>query len=154
MREGRSMTELLGAATAAELGGGALGTRHTPGVTAAPNSEPVGAETGAPPHTRFFNVQVIPFSVISVKNAQPSQVVQATRENRVALLTAPAVGFVVYVGDTGVSPQRGMALIPGTVTEIILVGGQDLYAVTDAPCFLALQVQISIVLMAEQERRA
>jgi hypothetical protein len=153
MREGRSITEMLGAASAAEFGF-VPGTRSTPGVTPVPNSEPVGAMSGAPPHTRFFNVQVIPFSAAQSKNAQPSQVVQSTRENRVALLTAPAVGFLIYVGDTGVSPARGMALIPGTVTEIILVGGQDLYAVTDAPCFLALQVQISIVLMAEQERRA
>ena len=154
MREGRSITELLGAATAAELGGGAIGTRHTPGVTPVPNSEPVGAQTGAPPHTRFFNVQVIPFAASQAKATQPSQVVQSTRENRVALLTAPFVGYTVYVGDSGVSPTRGMALIPGTVTEIILVGGQDLYAVTDAPAYLSLQVQISIVLMAEQERRA
>lgn len=148
------MTEMLGSAVAAEMGGVAPGVRATPAYQPTPNSEPTGALSGAPPHSRFYNAQVIPASVLGNKNNQPTQVAQATRENRIVFITTPAVGFTIFVGDTGVSPARGMALLPGSVTECVLPGGQDLYACTDAPSFITVQIQTSIVLAAERERRA
>lgn len=129
------------------------GVRATPGYRPTPNSVPAGAKTGAPPRTRLYNVQVIPFSAIGRAGNEVSEIVQGTPENRIVILTAPAVGWTIFVGDSGVSPQNGMALLPGQATDIPLPGLQSLFAVTDAPVYLQLQILTSIVLLAEQARK-
>ena len=68
-------------------------------------------------------------------------------------LTAPHVGFAIYIGDSGVSPANGLALPPGRDYVVQLVGLQELYAVTDAPVYLPLQIQVSPILFAERERK-
>ena len=67
-------------------------------------------------------------------------------------LTAPNVGFVIYVGSADVTPANGLALPRGQPFYVPLVGLQELWAITDAPVYLRLTGLISIVLMAEQGR--
>lgn len=150
MAEGRSFSELGGAGA---LGGSRAGSRSTPNQVPAPNSEPLGAKTGAPPHVRFYSTLVIPFSAIGVRGAEPVQIVPPTPPNRIVTLTAPHVGFTIYIGDSGVSPATGLALPPGRDYQAQLVGLQELYAVTDAPVYLPLQIQVSPILFAERERK-
>jgi hypothetical protein len=125
------------------------GVRHTPGYQPTPNSEPLGSETGAPPRPRWFSMQVAPYGT---KNA-PVLIAPETRDNRIVTVVSPSVGFTVYVGDAGVSPLNGYALSPGVSDDFALVGFQSLYAVTDAPVFLRLQIKIFSILLAERERR-
>jgi hypothetical protein len=122
------------------------GTRVTPGYQPTPNSEPMGSITGTQVRTRLYSFPIL-------AGALPVMIVQGTRENKVALITPPSVGFTVYVGDAGVSPLTGMALIPGTANEIVLGGFQEVYAVTDAPVLLRVQIQVAPILLAERERR-
>lgn len=128
-------------------GPGFPGVRVTPnqGYTPTPNSEPMGAETGTPVRTRWYSRPV------AVGASQI--IVSGTRENKVALLTPPLVGFTFYVGEAGVTPDTGMALIPGQVTEFPMPGFQELWVVHDCPVSLRLQVQITPILAAERERR-
>jgi hypothetical protein len=130
----------------------AAGVRAQPGVAPAPNSQPAGARTGAPPRTKLYSRQVMPFSALGTNSNEATLIISGTPENRVSILTAPLVGFRIYIGDSGVSPQTGLALPPGLAYDVPLVGLQDVYAVTDAPVYLPLQILISIVLMAEQQR--
>jgi hypothetical protein len=126
------------------LGGPAFpGVRATPAFTPAPNSEPTGALQGVPPRTKHFRRDI-------TDDAQ--QIVMATPENRVVFLTAPLVGYTIWIGDSSVNPQNGLALPPGLTYDTPLLGLQDLYAVTDAPVSIPLQIQVSIVLMAERQR--
>jgi len=150
MAEGRSFSHLGGA-----FGnpGGIVGVRATPSQVPAPNSEPLGAKTGAPPRVRFYSTLVIPFVGIGTRGDEPTQIVPPTPPNRIVILTAPVVAFTIYIGDSGVSPATGLALVPGNPYEALLVGLQELYAVTDAPVYLPLQIQISPVLFAERERK-
>lgn len=125
-----------------------LHTNPAGGYRPTPNSEPLGSETGAPPRPRYFSTSVPPVA------RQPAVVVAPeTRDNRIVTLLAPLIGFTIYVGDAGVSPQNGYALIPGIADDFPLVGFQSLYAITDAPVFLRLQVKIFPILLAERERR-
>lgn len=118
-----------------------------------PNSEPLGALTGAPPRTRFYSTNVIPSSAVGMSRQEPTRIVDGAAPNRVVILTAPIIGFTIYIGDASVTPQNGLALVGGLAYEAILPGLQDLYAVTDAPVYLPLQVQIAAVLLAERQRK-
>lgn len=143
----RTYNEMTGASQ--DLGTAVgLGVRANPTFKPSPNSEPAGYQTGAPPHTRLFSVQVPPAS----KNML-AEVVAGTPENRIVILTAPLVGFRVFVGASGLTTRTGLALPPGIPYDIPLVGLQELYAITNAPVYLTLQVVISIVLASEQARR-
>lgn len=125
------------------------GVRATPNRwEPTPNGEPAGANTGAPPRTRFFSMPVPP----ATSEGAPVQLVAPTPENRVVIITPPAVGFTIFVGDAGVSPKNGTALTPGLNYEVILPGLQALYAVTNAPVYLRVNVQVAIVLAAERQR--
>lgn len=129
------------------------GVRATPNFVPAPNSEPLGAITGAPPRTRLYSRMVATQASVGVNGGEATQVVTGTANNRLAILTAPLVGWSIYIGDSGVTPDTGLQLTPGLAYEVILPGLQELYAVTDAPVPIALQVQVASVLMAERERR-
>jgi hypothetical protein len=142
----RSFAEMLG-----DVGDPGVGVTHTPNFQPSPNSEPVGALTGAPPRTRAYQARVIPAAAVG--QDAPTQIVFASRENRIALLLAPTVGFTIYVGDEGVTPNTGFPLPAGQPWEVPLVGRQALYAVTDSPVFLRLGVQVSTVLLADRERK-
>lgn len=118
------------------------------------NSEPLGARTGAPPRTRLFTVQVIPFSAVGgPTRAESTMITGPEPPNRVVVLTAPAIGFLIYVGDAGVSPNGGLALPPGQQYEFVLPGGQPLYAVSNAPVYVPLAVQIAAILAGDRERQ-
>ena len=112
MAEGRSFSEMAGGGFGNP--GGIVGVRATPNQMPAPNSEPLGAKTGAPPRVRFYSTLVIPFSAIGVRGAEPTQIIPPTPPNRVCILTAPLVSFTIYIGESGVSPATGLALTPGT----------------------------------------
>jgi hypothetical protein len=120
------------------------GVRASPNFQPTPNSVPQGAMTGAPIRTQLFSRPI---------NAQPTQIVIGTKENRVAILLAPVVGFTIFIGDSSVNERGGFALPPGQTYEVILPGLQELYAITNAPVTLQLQIQVAPVLMAERERR-
>lgn len=150
--------------TFAQLGGGApmagvpgvvaAGIRAQPTVAPVPNNVPAGAQTGAPPRTQLYSRLVVPSVLLTtpgsgVKTATP--IVGATPENRVVNILPPNVNFTVFIGDAGVTPLNGYA-VPATGVDIPLPGLQDLYAVTDAPTWLRVNIWVSIVLMAEQAR--
>lgn len=151
---GRSFSEMMGGGGFGNPGPVIQGgLRATPGQMPAPNSEPLGARTGAPPRVEFYSTLVIPFAAVGSNGVEATQIVPPTPPNRVVVLTPPLVQFTVYIGKSGVSPQNGLALTPGLNYEALLVGLQELYAVTDAPVYLPLQIQISPVLFAERERK-
>lgn len=145
----RTFTELMAAGL---RGGGGLdasspfvGTRVTPGYVPAPNSEALGSETGAPPRPRYFSM--------ALPAGQTVLVAPPTRDNRVCFVTTPNVGFTVYVGDDGLTTLNGFAISAGDQEEFPLVGFQGLYALTNAPVLLRIQVAITPILLAERERR-
>ena len=138
----------LGSSTSSPLGspqGGGL--RAQPTVAPVPNNVPAGAQTGAPPRVQFFNRLVNPAA-----KGVATLIAMGTPENRSVTISTPAVGFTIYIGGESVTPQTGMALPPGQMIDLPLVGLQDLYAITDAPTYLKINVSIAIVLMAEQAR--
>ena len=111
-----------------------------------PNSQPTGAKAGVPAYTRLYSRQV-------TQTAQ--QIVLPTSENRIITLLAPLVGEPISIGtDAGVTAggAAGVTLPPGVAYTITLVGLQELYAITSSPTALPLQIQVSIILMAERER--
>jgi hypothetical protein len=119
--------------------------RNNPTWRPTPNSEPEGSMTGAPVRTVLRSVPLLP-GVATI-------VASGTRENRVLLVTAPDVSFTVYLGDASVSPLTGYAIPAGQQIEVPLVGLQECWATTDAPVMLRVQIQISMILAAETERR-
>lgn len=129
------------------------GARATPGYQPTPNNEPLGALTGAPVRTILRSYQVIPASAVGVNGNEATQIVPPTAANRLIVLLAPLVNFRIYVGESGVTPKTGFALPAGQPYDVILPGLQGLFAVTDAPVYLQLQVQISPILAAEQQRK-
>ena len=114
-----------------------------------PFSEPLGHYTGAPPQTQLKNELVAPASATT-----PTCIVPSTRENRFITLTAPVVGFSIFVGDSsGASLTQGIALPPGIPYEVTLPGNQALYAVTDAPTYLRVRIQVAAAISGNLERR-
>ncbi|MBV8721699.1 MAG: hypothetical protein JO277_06095 [Candidatus Eremiobacteraeota bacterium] len=134
-------------------GPGIVGVRATPAFTPTPNNEPMGALTGAPVRTTLRSYQIIPASAVGQGGREATLIVPPTASNRVAILLAPLVAFRIYIGGSGVTPQTGFALPQGQPYETILPGLQEIYAVTDAPIYLALQVQVAPILYAEQQRK-
>jgi hypothetical protein len=153
---GRSIAQLLGEPEGLGdpglPGQGGMGAQPgAPGAGPQIGSRPLGWRTGAPPRTSLRVIQVIPSSAVGLIQqniAQPAtQIVGADAQSRVAILTAPFVAFTIFVSDSeGVTPRDGMPLPPGLPYEIILVGNQPLYAVTDSP------VQIAPILIGDRER--
>lgn len=129
------------------------GSRHTPGYQPTPNSEPQGALTGAPVRTIFRSYQIIPASAVGATGNEATLIVPGTAGNRVISLLAPNVNFRIFIGDSGVTPLTGFALPPGQPYETVIPGLQDIFAVTDAPVYMRLQVQIASILFAEQQRK-
>ena len=118
------------------------------------NSEPLGAETGAPPQTLLRTVQVVPESFLAANSREtPTQVVQYTKDSRSLVFLAPLVGFSIFIGDTGVvNGTTRFALPAGQPYEVIVPGNQQIYAVTDAPIYLPLKVQIAPLLIGDRQR--
>jgi hypothetical protein len=119
-----------------------------------PNTQPLGFYTGAPPVTRLTQLPVTPIVNGAGVIQQPTLIVPETRENRFVILTAPFVAFSIYVNiDANFNVQSSLSLTPGLPYEISLQGGQKLYAVTDAPVFLLLRIQIAAAIASDTERR-
>lgn len=118
-------------------------------------SVPLGAKTGAPPWSQFRSYQIVPASAVGIGGRQATLVVDAAAASRSITFIAPSVGFSVFVGGAGVSNNpgsNGYALPPGLPHEIIVPGNQSIYAVTDAPVFLTLRIQIAALLVGDRER--
>jgi len=130
-----------------------LGEPSLPKQTAAeagqpqPNSVPLGTYTGAPPPTQFRSIQVAPPTLPAVC------IVPVTRENRFVTLIAPLVAFTIFIGGPDVNPNAGMPLTAGIPYEVSLPGNQALYAVSNAPVFLRLSVQVAAAMSSDLERR-
>lgn len=119
-----------------------------------PNGAPLGSATGGAPATTLRTYQVIPSALVGGSaNQQATRIVMRSRENRVVVFTAPIVGFSIYIGDAGLTTQTGMALTPGIPYDVVLPPDQEIYALTDAPTYLPLRVQVSAILVADRERR-
>lgn len=124
------------------------------GITGQVNSEPLGSLTGAPPFARMERISVVPYAALGgAGRRQPTVIAAAMRANRVVICTAPLVGFAIFVGDSGVQPGFAFQLPPGLPYDFIIPGGQVLYAVTNAPTFMPLQVQNAPLLIGDKERR-
>jgi hypothetical protein len=162
MRAGRSLKEMGIEDPAASVLGGAHGQDPNVVATSPSNgpqigSRPLGWRTGAPPRTILRASQVIPFAAVGKqaqgRAQQATQIVEADTASRSVVLTAPFVGFSIYVsGDSDVQPGNALRLPPGLPYEIPLVGHQGLYAVTDAPTYLTLNVQVAVYLIGDRER--
>ncbi len=105
----------------------------------------LGAHTGAPPRTVVRAVQILP-------GGTPTQIVFQTRENRIITMTAPFVGFSIFIGDSGVQ-AADFSLPPGLPFDLPIPGFQELYAVSNAPVLLSLKLVISPMLIGDRERR-
>lgn len=81
------------------------------------------------------------------------QIVPADPASRVIVLTAPLVGFTIFVGDAGVQTNGGLALPRGLPYEFVLPGMQELFAITDAPVFLPVVIQAAAILVGDRQRR-
>ena len=140
----RSFSQLSGGSPVAGIPGiVAAGIRAQPTVQPVPNNVPVGAQTGAPPRTRMYSRLILP--------GQRTLLVDASPENRVVSIQPPNVKATLYVGDPGLTVGTGMAISAGG-QEIPIVGLQEVWAVTDSPTAMRVNVYVSIVLMAEQAR--
>lgn len=113
-------------------------------------AEPLGSLTGAPPWTQTTKMVIPPATAVS----GPARIVAADRASRNVTLTAPSVGFAIYVGNSGVQPGVGIQLPAALPYDLLLPGGQDLYAISDAPVFLNLQIQVAPLLIGDRERAA
>lgn len=82
-------------------------------------------------------------------------VVAPTRPTKLVTFTAPIVGFKIYIGGPGVRGGGidGMPLPPGLPYAITIPGNQPIYAITDAPTYLQLSVQIAPLLSGDRERQ-
>jgi len=129
-------------------GGETFAVSPGPGL-AQVGAEALGSLTGAPPRSTFNTLQVSP----RVNGRPPVLVVDAARASRVAVLTAPLVGFVIWVGDSGVQVGQGIPLPPGLPYDIVIPGLQEIFAITDAPTILPLRIQVSPLLIGDRERR-
>lgn len=109
-----------------------------------PNSQPLGENTGAPPRTKLYQVQVPPGGV---------QLVGKDKFSRDIMVTAPAVGFGVFVGPAGRPNPLGFPLTPGVPYEIIVPGFQELWASTNSPVLIPVLVQVAPLLTGDRERR-
>jgi len=120
-----------------------------------PNSESLGAATGAPMRTEFSAYLVPPTSILNNGNSEPVLVVSPTRPTKLVTFTAPSVGFSIYIGGAGVrgSGTGGMPLPAGIPYAVTVPGNQPIYAVTDAPTYLRLSVQIAPLLSGDRERQ-
>lgn len=152
----RSLADILGEKGAEAFGDPGAGqalAAATPGSIAGAqvNSLPLGSLTGAPPRTQLRGYQIVPYGALG-SGQQATRIVEPDLQNRVIILTAPFVAFNIWIGDSGVKPGD-FSLPPGLPYEVILPGRQPLYAVTDAPVYLPLRVQIASILMGERERK-
>jgi hypothetical protein len=125
-----------------------------PNPNAQVGSEPLGNLTGAPPWVTFRTYQIIP-EVGLANNGGPTLVVPSERASRLVTFTAPLVGFTIFIGDSGVRANpggSGLALPAGLPYQIPIPGNQTVHAITDAPVFLTLRVQIGPLLAGDRER--
>jgi hypothetical protein len=143
------------------MAGGRIGDPSLPSQTAAdprlgrqPGGQPLGRDTGAPSRTLLTQVRVTPMVNALGVAQQPTPIVLGTRENRFITLLAPFVNFRVYIAmSANVTPLSSLALPAGIPYEISLAGGQELYAATDAPVFLSVQIQVAPAIASDTERR-
>ena len=138
-----------------------LGDPSVPSQTAAdprlgrqPFSQPLGQLTGAPPRTQLTQIRVTPIVNAGGIVQVPTLIVPDTRENRFITLLAPFINFSVYVSaQANFNVLSALALPVGQPYEVALPGFQKLYAVTDSPVFVALQIQIAPAIASDTERR-
>jgi hypothetical protein len=153
----RTINDILGGPPPGEMGGSAAGVataalNSSVGQTGQVNSVPLGSATGAPPWARSQQIAVLPFTAINNRQ-QATLVAERARQNRVITFIAPAVAFNIFIGDSGVKPGVGLALPPGSAFDIIIPGGQEVYAVTDAPVYLPVQIFAAPLLTGDKERK-
>jgi hypothetical protein len=138
-----------------------FGDPSLPATTAAdptlgrqPGGRPLGFYTGAPPRTQLTQVNVTPnVNALGVVQ-QPTLIVPGTTQNRFVTLTAPVLAFTILVSsEASFNPFSSHVLPPGLPYEISLPGNEQLYAVTTAPVFVALQIQIAPAIASDTERR-
>lgn len=118
-------------------------------------ARPLGTLSGAPPRVNFRTYMVIPGSSVGVNGVGPTLVVAADAASRLVIFMAPLIGFSVFIGPAGVRTDpgaSGIALLPALPYEVVIPGGQEIYAVTDAPTYIPLRVQEAPLLIGDRER--
>lgn len=147
----RSLADMLGREAADDMQGSLIELskkiQSSPPYQPEPNSQPLGAGTGAPPRVIVRALMISPFGA----PGGATLVVEPSRASRIATFTAPLVGFSIFIGDAGVK-VGDFSLPPGLPYDIPLPGFQELYAVTDAPVLLSLKMVISPILVGDLER--
>lgn len=154
MRTFEDMLGSAGAGLSLTSSGGGNARNNVPSPNMQIGTEPLGNLTGAPPWVTFRTYQVTPESALA-QNQGPTLVVPADRASRLVSFTAPLVGFLIYIGDAGVRANpggSGLALPPGQIYQIPIPGNQTIYAITNAPVYLPLAVQIGPLLIGDRER--
>lgn len=138
-----------------------FGDPSLPATTAAdpmlgrqPGGRPLGFYTGAPPRTQLFQVNVTP-QVNALGAVQPpTLIVPPTTQNRFVTLAAPFLAFAILVSpEASFNTFSSFTLPPGLPYEISLPGNEQLFAVTTAPVFIALQIQVAPAIASDTERR-
>ena len=109
-----------------------------------PNSQPLGTNTGAPPRTRIFQVQVTPGGV---------RLVGPDKQNRQVVVTPPFNAFGVVLSFTGRPDINGFPIPPALPYEMIIPGFQEVWAATTAPVLIPVLVQVGPLLVGDLERR-
>jgi hypothetical protein len=128
------------------FGRGPQGSMSQSGGIRQENAGPLGSRTGAPTRTILKSVRVAPGN-------EQTQLCDEGVENRIVTLLAPAVGFTIFVGGQGVNADNGFPLTAGVAMDVTLPGRQGLWAVSNAPVFLQVGVQIAALLIGDTERR-
>ena len=109
-----------------------------------PNSQALGAVTGAPARPQLFQMQV---SSAGVRLVAPD------KQSRSIVVTAPAVNFGIFLSLTGRPDVRGFPIPPLIPYELIVPGFQELWAATNAPVWVPVLVQEAPLLIGNRERR-
>lgn len=129
-------------------------TAADPALGRQPGGRPLGFYTGAPPRTQLTQVNVTPnVNALGVVQ-QPTLIVPATTQNRFVTLSAPLLAFAILVSpEASFNAFSSHTLLPGVPYEISLPGNEQLFAVTTAPVFVPLQIQIAPAIASDTERR-
>ena len=146
------MSRIFGSDDLEELGellkpweGSSEAATETPGLgRPQANSQSLGANTGAPPRTKIYQVQV---------TAAGIRLVGPDKASRQVTITVPVTGFGVFLGFSGRPNVRGFPIPPAFPYEITIPGFEEVWAATNAPVFIPVLVQVGPLLGGDRERR-
>lgn len=133
--------------TAIDFGSAVSVAATTPtgaGFVTAANAQPLGANTGAPPQGRVFSLQV---------GSVPVMLEGPNKQSRSLKIVVPDLPFGVFVGTSKGVNTFGQPVPAATPYEMLLVGYQSAFAVSNAPgVMVPVLVQVAPLLAGDRER--